>query len=173
MILQPVIDSIRDVPDFPIEGVMFKDIAPVLGNPELLSLVIDYFADRHQDAGIQKVAGIEARGFIFGAALAYRLGVGFIPIRKKGKLPWKTVEESYDLEYGTATIEIHQDAAGTGERVLLIDDLLATGGTAAAAIKLLESLGVTIVEVDFLVELAFLEGRQKLPDHVVHAPIVY
>jgi adenine phosphoribosyltransferase len=165
--------AIRDVPDFPSPGIVFKDIAPLLAEPLLFRSIVDHFAERHRDAGLHVVAGIEARGFVFGAALAYALGVGFVPIRKKGKLPWHTVEASYDLEYGSATIEMHQDAITPGARVLLIDDLLATGGTAAAAARLVRDLGGTVVEIDFLIELAFLEGRKQLSGHILYAPLVY
>ncbi len=165
--------AIRDVPDFPTPGIVFKDIAPILADPGLFRAVIDHFAERHRDAGIQVVAGVEARGFIFGSALAYALGIGFVPIRKKGKLPWQTVEASYDLEYGSATIEVHADAVSPGARVLLFDDLLATGGTAAAAAGLIREIGGTVVEIDFLIELAFLEGRKRLSDSPVYAPLVF
>ena len=171
--LQLVENAIRDVPDFPIEGVVFKDIAPVLSDPNLFKMVVDHFAHVHRASEIQKIAGIEARGFMFGAALAYEMEIGFVPIRKKGKLPWKTAAASYDLEYGRASIEIHEDALSAGERVLLIDDLLATGGTASAAANLLEQLGGEVVEINFLIELAFLNGRDKLSGHKIHAPIVY
>jgi adenine phosphoribosyltransferase len=165
--------AIRDVPDFPKPGILFKDITPVLGDPDLFRRAISLFADRHRDAGIRRVAGIEARGFIFAAALALELGAGVIPIRKKGKLPHKTVELSYELEYGEATLEIHVDALARGERVLLIDDLLATGGTAAASAALIKKVGGEIAEIDFLVELAFLNGREKLDGYPVFAPIVF
>lgn len=171
--LQPVENAIRDVPDFPVAGVVFKDIAPVLSDPILFKMVVDHFAHVHRKSEIRKIAGIEARGFMFGAALAYEMEIGFVPIRKKGKLPGKTAAASYDLEYGRATIEIHEDAVFLGEPVLLIDDLLATGGTAAAAAGLLELLGAEVVEINFLIELAFLNGRKKLNGHKIHAPIVY
>jgi adenine phosphoribosyltransferase len=165
--------AIRDVPDFPKPGIVFKDITPVLSNPELLREAIRLFADRHRGAGIDKVAGIESRGFIFAAPLALELNAGLIPIRKKGKLPHKTIEVSYELEYGEATLEVHLDALSRGERILIIDDLLATGGTAAASAALIEQLGGAVVEIDFLVELAFLSGREKLGGYPVYAPIVY
>lgn len=165
--------AIRDIPDFPKPGIIFKDITPVLKDGNLLRKTIRHFAHRHKGAKLSAIAGIEARGFIFGTAIAYELGLGFVPIRKKGKLPGDTVETSYDLEYGTATIEIHSDALTRGDHVLIVDDLLATGGTAAAAIHLIEKLGATVVGLDFLVELAFLNGREKLAGYPVYAPIVY
>lgn len=171
--MDKVRDAIRDIPDFPKPGILFKDITPVLSDPELFRSVISFFASRHQAAPPDRIAGIESRGFIFGAALADRLGVGFIPIRKKGKLPAETLEATYDLEYGTATLEIHKDALRPGERVLLIDDLLATGGTAKAAAGLVEALGGTVMEIDFLVELSFLDGRSQLANQTVFAPIIY
>lgn len=165
--------AIRDVPDFPKPGIIFKDITPVLADPELFRTVIDIFVERHKGKGIGKVAAIDARGFIFGSAVAYRLNAGFVPIRKKGKLPYKTHEASYDLEYGSSTIAVHTDAFKNGEKVLLIDDLLATGGTAAAAAQLITLAGGKVAEIDFLVELAFLKGRDKLAAHPVYAAIVF
>jgi len=165
--------AIRDVPDFPQPGILFKDITPVLADPELFKLAVELFADRHTRNRIDYVAVVEARGFIFGSALAYRLGAGIVPIRKKGKLPYQTLEATYDLEYGTATLQVHVDALETGSRVLLIDDLLATGGTAAAAAGMIEKLGGTVVEIDFLIELAFLKGREKLSGYEIFAPIVF
>ena len=173
MTLDRIRNAIRDVPDFPKPGILFKDITPVLNDAALFKAVIDHFAARHAGAGIQKVAGIESRGFIFAAPLADRLGAGLVPIRKKGKLPFKSVETTYDLEYGTATIEAHVDSFEQGERVLLIDDLLATGGTALAAAQLIEKLGGMVQEIDFLFELSFLKGRDKLAGHRVHAPISF
>ena len=172
-VLEKIKSAIRDVPDFPKPGIVFKDIAPVLGDPVLFSAVIDIFADRHRDAGIDKIAAIDARGFIFGGALSDRLGAGFVPIRKKGKLPYKTFEQSYDLEYGSAELAVHQDAFKPGERVLVIDDLLATGGTAEACAKLIGKAGGEVVEMDFLIELSFLKGRDKLKGFSVFAPIVF
>jgi adenine phosphoribosyltransferase len=165
--------AIRDVPDFPIPGILFKDVTPIMADPVLFGAVIDLFAERHLRTGIRKVAAIEARGFIFGAALAQRLKVGFVPIRKKGKLPYRTFEQSYDLEYGSATLAVHQDAFAPGEKVLLLDDLLATGGTACASVHLIEQAGGQVAEIDFVVELGFLNGRAKLADHSVFAPIVF
>ena len=152
-------DYIRDIPDFPKEGIIFKDISPLLGNAAALTACIDQLAERLEGKQIDAVAGVEARGFIFGPLLAQRLGVGFVPVRKPGKLPAETVSKSYDLEYGQATIEIHTDAIQPGARVLVVDDLLATGGTAVAACSLLEELGGEIVACAFAVELSFLPGR--------------
>lgn len=165
--------AVRDVPDFPKPGIMFKDITPVLGDPKLFRAAIDLFAKRHRDKGIRKIAVIDARGFLFGSALAYKLKAGVVPIRKKGKLPYQCYEESYDLEYGAATLAIHVDAFEPGEPVVLIDDLLATGGTAQASAKLIERAGGSVVEIDFLVELGFLNGREKLGKYQVFAPIRY
>ena len=165
--------AIRDVPDFPKQGIIFKDITPILADPELFRLAVDVFASRHRKSRIDKVCVVEARGFIFGSAVAYELGAGLIPIRKKGKLPYQTNEASYDLEYGTATLQVHVDALEKGARVLLIDDLLATGGTAQASAGLIEKLGGEIVEIQFLIELAFLKGREKLKKYNVFAPIVF
>jgi adenine phosphoribosyltransferase len=165
--------AVRDVPDFPKKGILFKDITPVLSDPSLFRMAIDLFAERHAKQRIDAVCAIEARGFLFGAGVAYRLGTGVVPIRKKGKLPYKTVEASYSLEYGTATLAMHVDALKKGSRVLLIDDLLATGGTAAASVQLIEQLGGEIVGIDFLVELAFLKGREKLANRDIFAPIVF
>lgn len=165
--------AIRDVPDFPKQGIIFKDITPILADPELFRLAVSTFASRHRKSRIDKVCVVEARGFIFGSAVAYELGAGLIPIRKKGKLPYQTNEASYDLEYGTATLQVHVDALEKGARVLLIDDLLATGGTAQASAGLIEKLGGEIVEIQFLIELAFLKGREKLKKYNVFAPIVF
>ena len=165
--------AIRNVPDFPQPGIQFKDITPVLGDARLFAGAIDLMAARHADAGIDACVGIDARGFIFAAAAAKQLGTGFVPVRKKGKLPWKTYEESYSLEYGEATVAIHQDALQPGARVLLLDDLLATGGTAAAAVKLLEKIGAEIVEIGFLIELGFLNGREKMNGAPINSLITY
>ena len=161
--------AVRGIPDFPKPGILFFDIAPILGNPALFRECIDIFAARHKDTGIGKIAAVDARGFIFGGALADRLGVGFVPIRKKGKLPFKTYDESYDLEYGSATLSVHQDAFHSGEKVVILDDLLATGGTAAAAARLVERAGGQVAEVDFLIELKELHGCAKLHGHQVFA----
>lgn len=165
--------AIRDVPDFPQPGIIFKDITPILSDPELFKLTVDLFVDHIKGKGITKIAAIDARGFLYAGAICDRLDIGLIPVRKKGKLPYKTFEESYDLEYGSNTLAIHEDAFDTGEKVVIIDDLLATGGTAAATIKLVEKAGGEVVEVAFVVELAFLNGRDKLAGYEVFAPIVY
>ncbi|MEP2775311.1 MAG: adenine phosphoribosyltransferase [Luteolibacter sp.] len=166
-------DAIRDVPDFPKEGIVFKDITPILGDGELFRGSIDLLCETAGGQKIDKVVGIDARGFIFAAAVADRLGVGFVPVRKKGKLPWKCTEAAYALEYGEAVVEIHEDAVKPGEKVLVVDDLLATGGTAAAALKLLGGLGAEVVCVSFLIELSFLGGREKLAPHPVAAILEY
>ncbi len=165
--------AIRDVPDFPKPGILFKDITPILGDPDLFREAVNIFVDRHRDRGIGKVAVIDARGFIFGAAIAYQLGVGIVPIRKKGKLPYRTHEESYELEYGAATLAVHVDAFRPGERVLLVDDLLATGGTALASANLIRRAQATVAEIDFLIELEFLQGRHKLRDYSVYSAIKF
>ena len=154
--------TIRDVPDFPQPGILFKDITPVLADAELLMSAIDGMAAAFDGQKVDKVVGIDARGFIFGALLAQRLGAGFIPVRKKGKLPWKTRGVDYSLEYGTNSVEIHLDALSPGERVILADDLLATGGTAAAALDLIRESGADLLGSVFFIELAFLCGREKL-----------
>lgn len=165
--------AVRDVPDFPKPGIMFKDITPILKDPVLFREAIQVFARRHRQANIRKIAVIDARGFLFGSALAYALKAGLVPIRKKGKLPFTTYEETYDLEYGSATLSVHVDAFEPGEPVLLVDDLLATGGTALASANLIERAGGRVVEIDFLIELAFLKGRDKLARYPVFAPIQF
>lgn len=162
---------LRDVADFPKPGIVFKDITPLLGDGAAFGEVVRELARRHTGSGdrIDAVAGVEARGFIIGAALAHELGLGFIPVRKAGKLPGETVQRSYALEYGTATIEIQADAVTPGQRVLLVDDVLATGGTAIAAWDLLTDCGAEVVEFDTIVELAFLGGRAALGERPVHA----
>lgn len=165
--------AIRNIPDFPKPGIQFKDITPVLADARLFAGSIDLLTQGFRPGSVEAVVGIDARGFIFAAAAALRLQAGFVPIRKKGKLPYQTHEEQYDLEYGTATIAVHVDALKAGSRVLLIDDLLATGGTAAAAGALIKKLGAEILEVAFVIELGFLGGRQKLKDYRVRSLIVY
>lgn len=165
--------AIRTVPDFPKPGIQFKDITPVLADGRLFNAVIDHLLFGLNASNVDKVVGIDARGFIFGAAVASRLGCGFVPVRKKGKLPWATHEESYDLEYGSATVAVHTDALHAGERVLLVDDLLATGGTAAATVALLRKLKAEIVGVHFLIELGFLQGRERLKGQRLNALINY
>jgi len=162
---------IRDVPDFPKKGIIFKDITPLLGDAEALREAIAQLARPFAKAGIQKVVGIESRGFIFGSAVAARLGAGFVPIRNPGKLPAQTVRRTYDLEYGTDTIEMHADAVEKGQTVLMIDDLLATGGTMAAACDLVARQGGRIVGVTFVIELCFLDGRKKLAGYDVQSLI--
>ena len=156
--------NIRDVPDFPKPGIVFKDITPLLGDPETLRLAVDLLAARYRSMKIDLVLGVESRGFLFASPLAYVLGAGLVIVRKPGKLPWKAVRETYDLEYGTDTLEIHQDAIGAGRRVLIVDDLLATGGTVAAVTRMVRNLGGFPVEAAFVVELDFLKGREKLKD---------
>ncbi len=160
---------IRDVPDFPKPGIVFKDITPLLQDPKGLAQSIDLLAREARPYDFDLVCGIESRGFIFATALATRLAKGFIPIRKPGKLPWKTASESYELEYGSDTIEIHVDAATNGARVLMVDDLLATGGTMAAAVKLVRKVGGAPVACLFVIELGFLPGREKLAGTPVHS----
>jgi len=164
---------IRDVPDFPKPGIVFKDITPLLQDPEGLRAVLDGMAEQVKEHEFDVVCGVESRGFIFGAALAQRLGKGFIPIRKPGKLPWKTASESYELEYGKDTIEIHVDAAPDGTPVLMVDDLLATGGTMEAALKLVQKVGGNPVACSFVVELGFLPGRERLQGLPVHVLVRY
>jgi adenine phosphoribosyltransferase len=165
--------KIRDVPDFPQKGIVFKDLMPLVGDPVYLRETIDRLADWSRPRKPDVILGAEARGFIFGGALAYVLGCGFVPARKPGKLPWDTVEATYDLEYGTDTLEIHADAIGNGARVIVLDDVMATGGTALAKIELVERLGGEVVGVLFVVELAFLNGRDRLAGYDVHALIAY
>lgn len=164
---------IRDVPDFPKPGVVFKDITPLLKSPAVFSRAIDDMAAPFRDAGITKVAAIESRGFIFGAPVALALGAGFVPIRKPGKLPWTTFRNEYELEYGTDTLEIHNDALDSTDRVLLVDDVLATGGTAAAASSLIAMLGAHIAGYAMFIELSFLNGRDRLQKTPFHATIAY
>ncbi len=155
---------IRDIPDFPQKGIVFKDITPLLANAEAFRRAVDTIAAEFSDQGVSKVVGAEARGFIFGGALAYVLGAGFVPARKPGKLPWNTTRAEYDLEYGTDALEVHADALGPDDVVLIVDDVLATGGTAAAKCQLAMSTGARVAGFAFLIELDFLRGREKLPD---------
>jgi adenine phosphoribosyltransferase len=164
---------IRDIPDFPKKGIIFKDISPLLKNPQAFGKSIDTLAATFKKSRIKYVVGVEARGFIFGAALAYKLRAGFIPVRKKGKLPSKTKSVTYQLEYGTSILEIHEDAIPSGARVLVVDDLLATGGTVRAVIDLLKTQKIKIVGVAFLVELKFLKGKEKLKDLPIYSAIQY
>ncbi len=165
--------AVRDVPDFPIKGILFKDITPILQDGQLFRQAVDAIADRHVGKNLQAVVGIDARGFIFAGAVAYKLGIGLVPVRKKGKLPYKTIVTSYTLEYGSETSEMHVDALRKGDRVIIVDDLLATGGTAMAAATLVKQLGAEVVEIDFLIELSFLKGRERLKDYNVFAAITY
>lgn len=164
---------IRDIPDFPKKGIIFKDITTLLKDPAHFKKAIDILAQRYMDKKIDKVVCVDARGFIFGGALAYKLGYGVVPVRKKGKLPFKTIQASYSLEYGSDTIEMHQDAINQGERILILDDLLATGGTIGAVIDLVNKLKGQIVEVAFLIELEFLKGREKIKNYPVFSIIKY
>lgn len=168
-----IIKAVRDVPDFPKPGIIFKDITPLLSDGELFREVIDLFLAASKPLKPDKIVGIDARGFVFGSAVAYELGAGFIPIRKKGKLPYETKAESYTLEYGSATVEMHIDAISPGERIILVDDLLATGGTSAAAARLISAAGGNLVEAQFLIELGFLSGRVLLDPIPVRAFLKY
>ncbi|MDR6264727.1 MULTISPECIES: adenine phosphoribosyltransferase [Rhodobacterales] len=159
-----ITDFIRTIPDFPQKGIMFRDVTTLFGNAEGFKLAVSQMVDLFKDANITAVAGLEARGFIIGGAVAERLGTGFIPVRKKGKLPGKTLTEDYTLEYGQATIEIHEDALQAGDKVLLIDDLIATGGTAAAGIKLIERLGAEVIHAAFIIDLPDLGGAKVIRD---------
>jgi adenine phosphoribosyltransferase len=165
--------AIRNIPDFPKAGIQFKDITPLLADARLFSGSIDLMTRNFKPGMVDAVVGIDARGFIFAAAAATKLRAGFVPVRKKGKLPYQTHEQEYQLEYGTATVAMHVDALKPGSRVLLIDDLLATGGTAAAAAALVQKLGAKILEISFLIELSFLSGRQKLKPYPVRSLVVY
>jgi adenine phosphoribosyltransferase len=165
--------KIRDIKDFPTEGVLFKDITTLLKDAQAFRDVIDILARRYQDERVDVVVGIESRGFIFGGAVAHQLEAGFVPVRKLGKLPAKTIEVEYELEYGRDALAMHEDAIQPGQRVLAVDDLLATGGTMAATLRLVEQLGGHVVGVAFMIELAFLHGRDKLKSHPVHSLIVY
>jgi adenine phosphoribosyltransferase len=166
-------DHIRDVPDWPSPGVVFKDITPLLAEPDAFAYVIDNLAEPFADRHIEKVIGVEARGFVLAAPLARRFGAGFVPVRKPGKLPWEIERQEYELEYGTNLLEIHRDAVAPGERVLVCDDVLATGGTAAATVRLAERLGGRVVGLSFLLELGFLGGRGKLEGYELHTLLTY
>ena len=164
---------IRTIPDFPKKGIMFRDITTILQNKEGFRYVIDQFYERYKDKNIDIVVGIESRGFIFGATLAYKLGCSFVPVRKEGKLPHKTMKQEYSLEYGTATIEIHKDAIKQGQKVLIVDDLIATGGTISATIKLVELLGAKVAEIAFVVEIIDLKGREKLKNYNIFSLVEF
>jgi len=165
--------KIRDIKDFPTEGILFKDITTLLKDARAFTYVLDQLAVSYTQSRVEVVVAIESRGFIFGGALAHELGAGFVPVRKFGKLPAKTIEVEYELEYGRDALAIHEDAINPGQRVLVVDDLLATGGTAAATLRLVQQAGGVVVGVAFLIELAFLNGRAKLKDHPVSSLIVY
>ena len=166
-------DHIRDIPDYPRTGVTFRDITPLLGDPDAFRFAVDAIADRFSGVDIDTVVGIEARGFILAAPVAYRRGASFVPVRKAGKLPWAVVREEYQLEYGTDKLEIHRDAIHPGERILIIDDVLATGGTAAATAVLVETLGGVIAGLGFVIELDALGGRSKLGERPVRTLLHY
>jgi len=161
--------SVRSIVDWPIPGVIFRDLTTLMKDPEALKYSCDIFYDRYQGQQIDKIIGIDARGFVFGAVLAYKLGVGFVPVRKKGKLPHDTIEEVYSLEYGSGTMEIHKDSINVGERVVIVDDLIATGGTIGATVKLVEKLGGDIIECAFLIELPDLNGRAQIANCPIFA----
>jgi len=164
---------IREVPEFPKPGILFYDITTLLQNPLALRMTVDRFVWMFAERRIDKVVGIESRGFMFGPGVAYDLNAGFVPVRKPGKLPWQTVRQSYDLEYGSDAVEMHKDAIREGEQVLIVDDLIATGGTALAAAKLVESLGGVVAGLGFIIELTFLPGREKLKGYKVESLIQY
>jgi adenine phosphoribosyltransferase len=166
-------DHIRDIPDFPQPGVVFKDITPLLADVDAFRFAVDAIADHFAGNDVHKVLGVEARGFIIAAPIAYRFGAGFIPIRKAGKLPWEIEREEYELEYGSDLLEIHRDAVQPGENVLIVDDVLATGGTASSTVKLVERLGANVLGLGFVIELAFLHGRDKLAAHDAVSLLVY
>ena len=164
---------IRKFPDWPKEGVLFRDITPILSNPKVFSAAVDALCSNFNESNVDYVAAVEARGFIFGIAVAQRLGAGFVPIRKKGKLPGKTESVTYDLEYGTDTLQVHSDAIEPGSRVLMVDDLLATAGTMQSACKLIEKIGGQIIGITFLIELVYLNGRAKLSDYEISTILSY
>ncbi|CEN32374.1 adenine phosphoribosyltransferase [Capnocytophaga cynodegmi] len=166
-------NKIRDIQDFPKEGVVFKDITPILSDPNAMNKALDLFLKQLKDVKIDKVVGMESRGFFFGTLLAQRLNAGFVPVRKPGKLPFTTLAQTYDLEYGQDKLEIHSDSVKKGENVLIHDDVLATGGTAEAAVKLVEALGGNIIQLNFLIELTFLNGIKKLENHNVFSILKY
>ena len=164
---------IRDIPDFPSPGILFRDITPLLQSPEAMAAVVDTFADHCQEREINTIAAVEARGFLFGAPLAHRLSIPFVPVRKQGKLPYDTYRVNYALEYGSDAVEIHTDGITSGDRVIVVDDLLATGGTVAAACKLVENTGATVESVALVIELCALGGRQKLPGYNIFSLVQY
>ena len=172
-VAQQLKDCVRDIPDFPSPGVVFKDITPLLADAEAFGATVDGIAAAFDGEDVDRVLGIEARGFIIAAPVAYRFGAGFTPVRKAGKLPWQVEKEEYELEYGSDLLEIHKDAVEPGDRVLILDDVLATGGTAAATIRLVEKLGGTVVGLGFIIELGFLGGRDRLTGRRVESLVTY
>ena len=166
-------EKIREVQDFPKEGIGFKDITPLFNDKEALQYIINQLSDQLKELNVDIIVGPEARGFLVGTPVAFNLGVGFVPVRKPGKLPWETVRYEYELEYGTDALEIHKDAIKPGQRVAIVDDLLATGGTVLAAVKLIEKLGGEVVSLNFLIELAFLNGKEKLEGYNVQSLVIY
>lgn len=164
---------IRDVPDFPSPGIVFRDLTPLLGDTEAFRFTVDAIADAFAGRRVDKVVGVEARGFILAGPVAYRLGAGFVPVRKPGKLPWRTQSEEYALEYGVDRLQLHADGVDAGEQVLIVDDVIATGGTAAATVRLVEGLGATVAGLGFAVELTYLGGREKLDGYDVVSLVVY
>ena len=165
--------SIRNIPDFPKPGILFRDVTTLIQNKDAFKKSVDLLSKKYKNKGFDKVVGVEARGFIFGAAVAYKIGAGFVPVRKKGKLPYKTISATYELEYGTDTLEIHKDAITSGEKVLIIDDLLATGGTVKAVTELVNRLGGKISGIGFVIELVDLKGKEKLKDYPVFSLIKF
>ena len=168
-----LLDRIRDIPDFPKPGIIFKDITPLLGDQQAFSTAIDMLVDHFVGRGVNRVVGIEARGFIIAAPVAYRLGAGFVPLRKHGKLPWNTLGVDYELEYGTERLEVHSDAVGPGDKVLVVDDVLATGGTAQASFDVIRQLGAEVAGFGVIIELAFLGGRERIDDVDLYSIITY
>lgn len=166
-------ETIRSIPHWPIEGVVFRDLTTLMQNPKSFAYACDLLYDRYKDKGIDKIVGIDARGFVFGGVVAYKLGIGFVPVRKKGKLPGSTIQETYALEYGTDTLEIHEDAISPGEKVVIVDDLIATGGTVGAAVKLVKNLGADLLECAFVVELPDLKGRDQIDGCPVFAMVEF
>ena len=167
---------IRDIPDFPKPGIVFKDITPILSDPKLVTEVVDWFVEKGKQDNIDVVVGVESRGFLFGLLIAEKMGVPFVPVRKQGKLPYKTIAHSYDLEYGSATVEIHEDALKPGQKVMIHDDLLATGGTAMAAAELVKQIGGKVCNYTFLIELGFLNGKENIcldNNEAIHSIITY
>jgi len=173
MSLDTIKDAIRDIPDFPKEGIIYKDITPLLRDSKIFKEIIDLLVLNHKNEKVDYIIGVEARGFIFGAAMAYQMGCGFIPVRKKGKLPYETISQSYSLEYGEATLELHSDAIKKGDNVIIVDDLLATGGTVGATTALIEALEANIIGIDFLIELAFLNGIDALKKYKINSLIKF